>query len=318
MMTPAVRRTTGMTLSNPIDELVLGDALDVVGLLPDGCADALVTDPPAGISFMQRGWDGDRGGRVEWVGWLTAVLAETRRVVKPGGYAVVWSLPRRSHWTGLALEDAGWRVIDSIHHIFGTGFPKGETTLKPAHECWWLASNGPGRSLGIDASRVPYVDDADKAAALKNGAHKRRDTSDRYGWARVWMDDPERVASLNAAARIRADAGRYPPNVVISHAEACPDGCPVDDLEQHARMFPTFRYAPKVTASNRVGHPTQKGLELMRWFVRLVTPVGGTVLDCFVGSGTTALAAKLEGMHFIAVDSDPGYIELARGRLGGA
>jgi site-specific DNA-methyltransferase (adenine-specific) len=47
-------------------------------------------------------------------------------------------------------------------------------------------------------------------------------------------------------------------------------------------------------------HPTQKPLELMRWLVRLVTPPGGTVLDPFAGSGTTLVAAVLEGSQQLA------------------
>jgi DNA modification methylase len=64
-------------------------------------------------------------------------------------------------------------------------------------------------------------------------------------------------------------------------------------------------------------HPTVKPLELMRHLVRLVTPPGGTVLDPFMGSGSTGIAAVLEGMSFIGVENDTehGYFELARARL---
>jgi hypothetical protein len=52
------------------------------------------------------------------------VLRESLRVVKPGGYALVWSLPRTSHWTGWALEEAGWEIRDSVMHVFLQGMPK--------------------------------------------------------------------------------------------------------------------------------------------------------------------------------------------------
>ena len=45
-------------------------------------------------------------------------------MAKPGAHALVWALPRTSHWTALALEDAGFVILDSIHHVFGSGFPK--------------------------------------------------------------------------------------------------------------------------------------------------------------------------------------------------
>jgi site-specific DNA-methyltransferase (adenine-specific) len=53
----------------------------------------------------------------------------------------------------------------------------------------------------------------------------------------------------------------------------------------------------------------------MRYLVRLVTPPGGTVLDPFMGSGTTGIAAVLEGFRFIGIERDPEYFEIARARI---
>ena len=47
--------------------VVEGDCADVLRSLPDGCADALVSDPPSGIAFMGAEWDRDKGGRLQWV-----------------------------------------------------------------------------------------------------------------------------------------------------------------------------------------------------------------------------------------------------------
>ena len=56
--------------------------------------------------------------------WLSERLCEALRVLKPGGHALVWSLPRTSHWTAWAVEDAGFEVRDCVLHVFGSGFPK--------------------------------------------------------------------------------------------------------------------------------------------------------------------------------------------------
>ncbi len=62
-------------------------------------------------------------------------------------------------------------------------------------------------------------------------------------------------------------------------------------------------------------HPTVKPLALMRYLVRLVTPPGGVVLDPFMGSGTTGIAALLEGFKFIGMELDESYVEIARKRI---
>jgi hypothetical protein len=62
-------------------------------------------------------------------------------------------------------------------------------------------------------------------------------------------------------------------------------------------------------------HPTVKPIDLMRHLVRLVTPLGGVVLDPFLGSGTTCLAASEEGFRSIGIERELEYLEIARGRL---
>lgn len=62
-------------------------------------------------------------------------------------------------------------------------------------------------------------------------------------------------------------------------------------------------------------HPTVKPTDLMAYLCRLVTPPGGTVLDPFMGSGSTGKAAVLEGFNFIGIDVTPEYVAIARARI---
>jgi hypothetical protein len=64
-------------------------------------------------------------------------------------------------------------------------------------------------------------------------------------------------------------------------------------------------------------HPTVKPVDLMRHLVRLVTPAGGTVLDPFLGSGSTAIAAELEGFPWVGIEKEPEYVAIAEARLHG-
>jgi site-specific DNA-methyltransferase (adenine-specific) len=67
--------------------------------------------------------------------------------------------------------------------------------------------------------------------------------------------------------------------------------------------------------SRKNTHPTVKPLSLMKYLVRLVTPPGGVVLDPFAGSGSTLLAAEMEGFDSIGIELNPEYCEIARARL---
>ena len=72
---------------------------------------------------------------------------------------------------------------------------------------------------------------------------------------------------------------------------------------------------PAAPALDRNHHPTVKPISLMAYLVRLVTPPGGTVLDPFLGSGTTGCAAALEGFDFIGIEREPDYIAIAEARI---
>jgi site-specific DNA-methyltransferase (adenine-specific) len=169
-----------------------GDCLSVLKAMPSDSVESVITDPPAGISFMGKVWDSDKGGRDHWITWMTQISAECLRVIKPGGHALVWALPRTSHWTATAWENAGWEVRDRIAHLFGTGFPKSANQLKPACEDWWLlrkpligsvANNvlvhGTG-AVNIDASRVPYTSESDFENA--KGGNSGSVSCDMDGW----------------------------------------------------------------------------------------------------------------------------------------
>lgn len=104
--------------------VVHGDAAIVLRIFDPNTFDSMVTDPPAGIHFMGKDWDSSKGGRDKWIDWLHGVMLEAFLVMKPGAHGLVWALPRTSHWTATALEDAGFEVRDIITHLFGSGFPK--------------------------------------------------------------------------------------------------------------------------------------------------------------------------------------------------
>ena len=101
------------------------------------------------------------------------------------------------------------------------------------------------------------------------------------------------------------DGSAHGNSVYGSMRNAGPLYSPRNDSGSAARFF----YSAKADAADRIGskHPTVKPVDLMRYLVRLVTPPGGTVLDCFAGTGTTGEAAWREGFKAILVEREPEY-----------
>ena len=103
--------------------------------------------------------------------------------------------------------------------------------------------------------------------------------------------------------------GRWPANLIHDGSEE-----PSSLLGDAARFF----YCAKANKKDRGegnNHPTVKPTDLMRYLCRLVTPPNGTVLDPFMGSGSTGKACMLEGFDFIGVEMEREYYEQARRRI---
>ena len=96
--------------------LILGECLENMRVLPDNSVDAVVTDPPYGLSFMGKRWDYDVPSVDVW--------AECLRVLKPGGHLLAFAGTRTQHRMAVRIEDAGFEIRDMIAWVYGSGFPK--------------------------------------------------------------------------------------------------------------------------------------------------------------------------------------------------
>lgn len=95
---------------------VNADCLDAMKRMPDNSIDAIVTDPPYGLSFMGKNWDHGVPGVEFW--------KEALRVAKPGSHLLAFGGTRTYHRLACAIEDAGWEIRDCVMWVYGSGFPK--------------------------------------------------------------------------------------------------------------------------------------------------------------------------------------------------
>jgi site-specific DNA-methyltransferase (adenine-specific) len=103
-------------------ELHHGNCLDILRTMPDASVDAVVTDPPYGLSFMGKRWDYDVPSVEIWEQCL--------RVLKPGGYLLAFAGTRTQHRMAVRIEDAGFEIRDMIAWMYGSGFPKSHNVSK--------------------------------------------------------------------------------------------------------------------------------------------------------------------------------------------
>jgi site-specific DNA-methyltransferase (adenine-specific) len=292
----------------------------------------------ASKGFMGQQWDGGD------VAFQPETWAEVLRVLKPGAHMVAFSGTRTYHRMACAIEDAGFEIRDQLAWTYGSGFPKSHnqpggwgTALKPAWEPICLARKpligtvagniaeyGTG-AINIDGCRVegvkPQVTQGINSNATSfNVTSERRVSGDpnEGRWpANIIHDGSEEVLAAfpDAPGQLIAARGdgKRTKNV---YGDMERGGIrPVrGDSGSAARFF----YCAKATTEERGegnNHPTVKPVDLMRWLCRLVTPVGGVVLDPFAGSGSTLIAADAEQFDAIGCELSPDYAAIAERRV---
>lgn len=94
------------------------DCVEALRAMPEASVDAIVTDPPYELGFMGRRWDSSG------IAYSVDLWREALRVLKPGGHLAAFGGTRTYHRMACAIEDAGFEIRDSLHWIYGSGFPK--------------------------------------------------------------------------------------------------------------------------------------------------------------------------------------------------
>ena len=103
--------------------LLIGDCVEQMKTLEANSVDAIVTDPPYGLEFMGKAWDGF-GTPLGFQTWTEQWAREAFRVLKPGGHLLAFGGTRMYHRLASGIEDAGFEIRDTLMWLYGSGFPK--------------------------------------------------------------------------------------------------------------------------------------------------------------------------------------------------
>lgn len=99
-------------------KLYNGNMLDMLDIIDPCSIDAIITDPPYELNFMNKGWDNSG------IAFQKETWEKCFQVLKSGGYLLAFGGSRTSHRIACAIEDAGFEIRDTIMWLYGSGFPK--------------------------------------------------------------------------------------------------------------------------------------------------------------------------------------------------
>ena len=201
-----------------------GDCLEVMPTLDADSVDAIISDPPYGLSFMGKAWDHGVPGEVFW--------REALRVAKPGAHLLAFGGTRTFHRLTVAIEDAGWEIRDCVMWVYGSGFPKshngewGGTALKPAWEPIIVARKP---LIGTVAANVL----AHGTGAINIDACRVGDTVETWPKTRSYGGGTEYAFTNTANGVVNSQStgavpgGRWPANLIHDGSDEVTAGFPV-------------------------------------------------------------------------------------------
>lgn len=329
--------------------LYLGDCLAGLTGVEAESVDAMVTDPPAGIGFMGKQWDSNKGGRVCWIAWMESIMREAIRVLKPA--TEHWILVRKplagtvaanvqEHGTGALNIDAcrinpGEPVVGGGNGLAAHGgrFESGETNgtrplsephaegrwpanLVLSHTEWCEASAClPGCPVALlDAQSGTLRSGSLNPTHRRNAENKVFGKDNRIGGPGTKNDyQPNEGGASRFFYTSKPTTAEREENLrdLPQRAAAELTGSPEDS----ARLNSPRTGAGRTSRGRANIHPTVKSVALMSWLITLITPPGGLVLDPFTGSGTTGVTAIRLGHSFLGFEVDPDYHRIAMAKL---
>lgn len=298
-----------------IDRIICGDTMKILPQLDSNSVDVVLTDPPYFLDKLDNAWDPesvadsrnqqvvrslpsgmrfDRKQGQQFYTWYLDVSRELLRILKPGGLFFSFSSPRLYHRMACAMDDAGFELRDMF---------------------MWLYTQNQVKAMGLNHF-IEKLDVDDKT--------KRQIKRSLTGWKTPQLKScfepiamgqkPVDETYLNnmlthqvglVDTKVTIGQSMHPANVVTIE--------PI--LDQIDRAF-LLSKPTKQEKGNYNDHKTVKPLTICEYLIRLSAFANDAViLDPFVGSGTTAVAAKQLGHHYIGIELNKQHIDIAERRL---
>ncbi|MEK7136495.1 MAG: site-specific DNA-methyltransferase [Patescibacteria group bacterium] len=304
-----------MKNSQFINKIICADTLELLPQIEDNSIDVVLTDPPYFLDKLDNNWNYDevsnkknqytikslpagmkfdREQGKKFYFWYLNISKEIFRILKPGGFFFSFSSPRLYHRMASAIDDAGFEIRDLF---------------------MWLYTQNQAKAMGVDHFiKKMNIDEKEKEEIKKklNGwkTPQIKSCFEPIAMAQKPADQTYlnnmlkyEVGLFNTNTKIGDDM--YPANVFTIDS--------INELIDRAFLLPKPTKKEKGEYND---HKTVKPLAICEYLIKLSAfSKEAVVLDPFVGSGTTAVAAKKLGKNYIGIEANEKYIKIAEKRL---
>jgi len=298
-----------------INRVVQADALELLPDLNSNSVDLVLTDPPYFLDKLDDSWKYekvsdkrnqqvvkslpagmkfDREQGLRFYDWYIKIAKEVYRVLKPGGFFLSFSSPRLYHRMTSSIDDVGFNIRDCFLWVYTQNQVKAMSLDHFIEKLDATEETKKKLKKKLEGWKTPQIKSCFEPIAVAQKPHEKTFLNNIL---------KHKVGLFNT--NIRIGNNMYPSNILTVE--------PIDEIMDRHFLI------PKPTKLEKEGfndHQTVKPLSLCMYLIDLATfSKNAVILDPFLGSGTTAIAAKLLGKKFIGVDINQEYVEIAKERL---
>jgi len=291
-------------VSPPIT-VINADSNEALKMLAPDSIDAVICDPPYGISLPTAHWDDSVLPGV-------AFWRECCRVLRPGKRLLAFGAARMAHRLAGSIHEAGFEILDMYFWSYTSGVPTSRNISRDLD-----------RMAGVERPIVGY-----KLQRPLFGGGKAKlnpiysnepitELAKRFEGAGTGLRPAhEPIIVARKPDPTRPQLAVYPDEQIDEAVWQC--GLASDMSLEEAIQFAPLFVCPKPSGKDRAeggGHPTMKPIGIMEHLITLVTRMGDVVLDPFAGSGTTGVAAMRLSRGAVLIEMDPHFYRVILARL---
>ena len=298
-----------------VNKIICSDTLELLPQIESDSIDVVLTDPPYFLDKLDNNWDYeevvnknnqytikslpagmkfDREQGKKFYTWYLKISEEIFRILKPGGFFFSFSSPRLYHRMASAIDDVGFEIRDAF---------------------MWLYTQNQAKAMGVDHFIKKMNIDERTKEKIKEKLNGWKTPQIKSCFEPIAMaQKPTDQTYLNNI--LKHEVGLFNTNVRIGDNMYPANVFTIDSINE--LIDKTF-LLPKPTKKEKGeynDHKTVKPLAICEYLIKLSAfSKNAVVLDPFVGSGTTAVAAKKLGKNYIGIDANEKYVKISEKRL---